>query len=383
LTITDIPQYRRCDEKEAHMADISRLPFLRHLRGTPTTYVRHLRAGAVLREGIGLAFWYRPRTAVLSEVPVNDRELPLLFHARTSDFQDVAVQATVTYRIANPALAADRLDFGIDPERGLWRESPLDQVSGLIIETAQQYAAELLARAPLASALIDGVAAVRERVTAGLTADPRLAQTGLMVVGVRVVAIRPEPEVEKALRTPTREQVQTQADRATYGRRALAVEQERGIAENELQNKIELARREEQLVVQQGANEQRRSVEQAAAARIAAEAENERIRLAATSAAERTRTDAAARADAVRLLGAAEGDAEAARVAALRGLDHSALVVLAIRDLADHLPEIGALTITPDLLTQAIGRLAGGAGGGPLPGGGSGTGAGAGAGVGG
>jgi hypothetical protein len=341
------------------MADIRRRPFLSHLRGTPTSYVRYVRGGSVRREGVGQSFWYRPGSAVLSEVPVDDRELPLLFHARTSDFQDVAVQATITYRVADPGLAATRLDFGIDPARGTWRAAVLDQVAGLIGETAQQYAAELLAEAPLSTALVSGVASVREQVGAGLAGDPRLAQTGLAVVGVRVVAIRPEPEMEKALRTPTRELAQTEADRATYGRRALAVEQERRIAENELQNRIELARREEQLVIQQGANEQRRVTEEAAAARINTAAEGERMRLTAAAAAERVRVEAAARAEAVRLVGAAEGEAEAAKVAALAGLDQSALVVLAVRDIAAHLPRIGALTITPDLLTQAVNRLAG------------------------
>ena len=58
-----------------------------------------------------------------------------------------------------------------------------------------------------------------------------------------VIALRPEPEVEKALRTPAREQIQQEADRSTYERRAVAVERERAIAENELQSQIELARR--------------------------------------------------------------------------------------------------------------------------------------------
>jgi hypothetical protein len=344
------------------VADISRVPFLRHLRGTPTAYIRHQRGSEIRREGVGLAFWYRSRTAVISEVPVDDRELPLLFHAPTVDFQDVTVQATVTYRIADPALAAGRLDFGIDPEHGAYRSSPLEQLAGLITETAQQYAADLLARTPLAAALAEGMGAVRRRVAAGLAEDPRLGQTGVTVVGVRVVAVRPEPAVEKALRTPTREQVQTEADRATYGRRALAVEQERRIAENEMQSKIELAQREEQLVAQQGANEQRRIIEEAAAARIAAEADAERARLAAGVEAERTRMEAAARAEAVRVVGQAAGEAETARVAALRGLETATVVALAVRDLADHLPEIGALTITPDLLTEALSRLVRGSG---------------------
>lgn len=55
-------------------------------------------------------------------------------------------------------------------------------------------------------------------------------------------------DVEKALGTPAREQLQQDADRATYERRALAVECERAIAENELQNKIELARRRSSLL---------------------------------------------------------------------------------------------------------------------------------------
>src|SRR5262245_66284066 len=102
------------------MAHVTRWPFLRHLRSSATMHVRYQRRGRVVRDGVGLSFWYRPLAAVLSELPVDDRELPVLFHARTADFQDVAVQANVTYRVADPALAATRVDFGIDPERGNW-----------------------------------------------------------------------------------------------------------------------------------------------------------------------------------------------------------------------------------------------------------------------
>jgi len=68
------------------MADITRVAGLRHLRGSPTAHIRHLRHGRVVHEGISLSFWFRPLNAVLSEIPVDDRELPLLFHARTADF---------------------------------------------------------------------------------------------------------------------------------------------------------------------------------------------------------------------------------------------------------------------------------------------------------
>ena len=328
------------------MADITRFLFLRHLRAAPTTHVRHLRNGTVVHEGPGQAFWFRALTAALSEVPIDDREQPLLFHGRTVDFQDVTVQATVTYRVADPALASTRIDFSIDPDRGGWRGTPLEQLGGLLTELAQQHTLDLLARMTLTQALAEGMVAVRERIAAGLAEDPRLAATGLAVVDVRVVAVRAEAELERALRTPTRELVQQEADRATYERRAVAVERERAIAENELQSQIELARREERLVEQRGQNERRRATEAAAAGRIEADAQAERQRLLAD-----------AQAAATLAVGTAEADAEAARLAAYRDLEAATLLGLAVKELAGNLPRIGAITVTPDLLTQVLAGL--------------------------
>lgn len=329
------------------MADIARYPFLRHLRGTTTAHVQHVRNGRTIHSGVGSAFWFRPLSAVLSEVPVDDRELPLLFHARTADFQDVTVQATVTFRVTDPGTAAGRIDFSVDPESGQWRGTPLDQVAGLLTETAQQYALDLLAGADLTTTLSGGVTPVRAAIAAGLEGDGRLAETGIAVIGVRVVAIRPEPEVEKALRTPTREQVQQNADKATFERRAVAVERERAIGENELQTQIELARREEQLVAQRGANSRRQAEEVAAAGEIAAEAEARRAERLARASAEATRVN-----------GLAEGEAETARLAAYQDVSEAVLLGLAVKDLAKNLPHIDSLVLTPDLLTPVLTRLA-------------------------
>src|SRR5262245_12877027 len=339
------------------MADITRRFFLRHLRGAPTTWVRHHVRGRVKHEGIGQSFWYRPLTAVLSEVPVDDRELPLLFHARTSDFTDITVQATVTYRIAEPATASSRLDFSIHPYTGAARSRPLDQIATLLAELAQQPALDLLARLPLAEALTAGISPVREAVAAALADDARLADLGVAVVSARVVAIRPEPELERALQTPAREKVQAEADRATYSRRAQAVEQERAIAENELQNKIELARREQQLVEQHGANSRRQAELEAGAQLVTAQGQAERDRVAAAAKAEQDRLLAEAKANAVRVVGLAEAEKEAARVGVYRELPHAVLQALTVREFAGRLPDIKALTITPDVLTDLLNRL--------------------------
>jgi regulator of protease activity HflC (stomatin/prohibitin superfamily) len=328
------------------MADIARYPFLRHLRGTATTHIQHVRATKTRHSGSGQSFWFRPLSAVLSEVPIDDRELPLLFHARTIDFQDVSVQATLTYRLVAPTTAATRIDFSIDPDTGRWRAMPLEQVASLLTETAQQHALDLLVRTTLTTALTDGVTAVRDAIEAGLAGDTRLAETGIALIGVRVVAIRPEPEVERALQTPTREQVQQQADRAIYERRAVAVERERAIGENELQSQIELAKREEQLVAQRGANARREADEAAAAAQINVAAE-----------AARTERMAEAHAAATRLQGAARAAAEAAKLEAYRDVSSTILMALAAQELATNLPQINSLVLTPDLIAPVLARL--------------------------
>ncbi|BBH68676.1 hypothetical protein ACTI_53610 [Actinoplanes sp. OR16] len=350
------------------MADVTRRFHLRHLRTAPTTWVSHTVKGTTKRAGTGLSFWYRPLTAAISEVPVDDRELPLLFHARTEDFADVTVQATVTYRVSDPAAAAARLDFSIDPHRGTWRGQPLDQVAGLLAELAQQPALDLLARLPLTEALTTGIAPIRESVANALAADPRLTETGVSVVSARVVAIRPEPDLERALQTATREQVQQDADKATYARRAHAVQQEQAIAENELQSKIELARREQELVEQHGSNTRREAeldaetrlvAARAEAARedVASEAAAERVRRLAVSEAEAARVRDEARAAGARIVGLAEAEAEAARLAAYRDLPPAVLQALALKELAGNVPAIGELTVTPDLLSKLAGRL--------------------------
>ncbi|MFJ4786645.1 SPFH domain-containing protein [Streptomyces sp. NPDC088794] len=364
------------------MADITRRLGWRHLRGAPTAHVRHHRDGKLLHDGPGLSFWYRALTAALSEVPVDDRELAMTFHARTSDFQDVAVQATVTYRVSDPALAAARLDFSIDPDTGVWRGAPLEQLGTLMTETAQQHALDVLARTTLSAALVDGVASVRGRVASGLAAEPRLPATGIEVVAVRVVALRPEPEVERALRTPAREQIQQEADRATYERRAVAVERERTIAENELASQIELARREEQLVDQRGTNARREAEEHAAADAVRASAEAARsVKLAEAEAersvklaeAEATRTVKLADAEAARSVRLARAEAESARevgearaqaqAAWLRvhgDVDVATLNALTGTRLAENLPNIDSVTISPDVLTGLLARLGAG-----------------------
>ena len=148
LTLITLTPYRRHDEIKGVliMADITRRFGWRHLRSAPTAHIRHHKRGQLAHDGQGLSFWYRSLSAALSEVPVDDRELAMAFHARTADFQDVTVQATVTYRISDPGEAANRLDFSVDPDTGSWRgamaATPASNAdAGCTMVAASQYTA--------------------------------------------------------------------------------------------------------------------------------------------------------------------------------------------------------------------------------------------------
>jgi hypothetical protein len=220
------------------------------------------------------------------------------------------VQGVITFRVADPERIARRIDFTLDLATGTWTEAPLEQVQGLLVQMAQQYVIDDLLGIELRRILADGVAPIRDRIAAGLKSEETLADLGVEIAAVRVAALSPEGDVQKALAQPTRETIQQQADEATFTRRALAVENERAIAENELQNRIELARREEELVVREGANERRRAEEQAAAGAIAARATDEEQRMVS-----KRRADAVKELEDVRL----EAEQKRAEIQAGRG----------------------------------------------------------------
>lgn len=328
------------------MAQIHCYPFLRHVRSEPSSHILYYRRGRLVKSGRGLAFWFHPLSAAIAEVPVDDREQTFLFTGRSEDFQEVVVQGAITYRVTDPEVLAARVDFSLDLDRGVYRKEPLEQLAALVTQLAQQFALETIAKDPLRTTLTEGVGEIRERIQAGFEANQELRQMGVEVVAVRVASASPASEVEKALQTPSREAIQQQADQATFERRALAVEKERAIAENELQNQIELARREETLISQRGQNEQRRALEEAEMRRIEAE-----------SAAERARLAAASQAEGIRAVEAARVEAEREKMKIYQRLPTAVLFGLAAQQLAGKLETIEHLNLSPDALGPLLTSL--------------------------
>lgn len=326
--------------------NITKYPFFKHYRGSPVVHTLRYKKGKVVDAGRGITFFFRPLNTMIAEVPISDQELPFVFNGRSSDFQDVTVQGVITYRVEIAPQAASRVDFTISPDDGKYVHEPRVQIESLLSQMAQQSAWTYLASVDLGTTLTAGFTAVRDAVIAGFALDTTLSDMGMSVASVRVSSVKPRADVERALQVPMFESIQQESDKAQFERRAVAVERERAIQENELKNEIELATRRKDLIEQEATNKRRET-----------ETTIERDRLTAASQAERVTVTATANAEARRVVGDADAAAEQALMDVYGGLPTHVLAGLAFKALGENLHEIGHLSLTPDLLHTLVAQL--------------------------
>ncbi|WP_394832671.1 band 7 protein [Pendulispora rubella] len=332
------------------MAEIRSYPFVRHFRADASSHILYYRSGRLRASGRGLSFWFLPLSSSMAEVPVDQREQAFLFHGRSADFQDVTAQGALTYRIENPEAVAEAVDFTIDLRRGAYLRDPLEKLSSTLANLAQRHAWDYIASTPVRQVLAEGQAQIRERIEQALLGDARLKAMGVAVLSVAVLSVKPTPETERAIEAPVRERILQEADEAAFARRAMAVEKERAIQENELQNRIEIAKRNEALILQEGQNERRKATERTEAARISAEGE-----------AERSRVLGLAQADKLRAIEGAKVALEKERIAVYEQLAPQIVLALAAQEVAGKLERIHIehLNVSPDLLASMMTSLVG------------------------
>lgn len=328
------------------MGTLNTYPFFSRYQGAASDFIICMRAGTLTRSGAGQAFWFRSAGTALAQVPLIEREQTVLVKAVSSDQQDVNVQVSLTHRIADPLAAAQRFDFDLFPRSNSTEALGAWQIGELVARIAHSVTIARIATMTLAEALDSGMNAVAEALNAATTGEERLASTGVEICDVCVLSVRPDEAVESALRTPLLEQLQSEADRALYERRTLAVEQEQQISKTELASKLELERRRADLVAQEGQNARRQAEEKAAADLVEANASAERRNILSTAQAEE-----------IAQVGAAKNEVEKARLDALAALGADVLKALALRDLAGNLPAVGQINITPDMLQGVLADL--------------------------
>ena len=312
---------------------------LAYMKASPTTYVLHYRDGRLRREGPGLAFWYLQPASTIVAVPLASRDVPFVFNEVTADFQAVTIQGQLTYRVADPRRLAELLDFSIRPGGAYVSEDP-EKVPERLVQSAQILARGVVQARTLREVLVDSEPLV-STVLPLLRTSEVVRMLGLEILGLSVLALKPTPEIARALEAEAREALQRESDEAIYARRNAAVEQERRLRESELNTEIAVQEKQRQIRETQMAAEI--AVEQRRAELIERRSENER-------------KDADTRAYALRatLEPVRELDWRTLMALGASGSDPKLMIALAFRELAENAAKIGEVNVSPDLLRSLL-----------------------------
>jgi len=286
----------------------------RYFKGEPNIHVVRYRNGNVAKHGPGIAFWYMAYNTSIAAVPVVTQDASFIFNETTKDFQAIAIQGSLSYRITAPLETAKSLDYTIDLGHGRYKSKDPEKLVQRLTNVLQAHTRSHVIALPLEEALTK-VKDLAVKVQENLKDDPALVALGVTIEGIHFTGIAATPEMRKALEADYREALQQRADQAIYARRANAVEEERRIKQRELDTEVEL--------------------------------ENQRKALVDTQARNR--------------IAAAEADAKAEefKLSPYGALAPQVLVGLALKDWAAAGGQIGNLSITPDMLGQLVGWVAG------------------------
>jgi hypothetical protein len=312
---------------------------IRFMKAAPTTYVLHYKKGQVRREGPGLSFFYYAPTSTIVAVPLASADAPFAFQESTADFQSVAIQGQITYRIADAKRIASLLDLSIGPQ-GTYGSDDYRKLGERLVHTTQTLMRAETQRLTLREALTSG-SALSDTVLAALKSSELVAQLGLEILNLSILAVRPSPEMAKALEAEAREALQRRSDEAIYARRNNAVEQERRIRESELNTEIAVEEKQRQI------RETRMAADIALEERRAA-LMDQRV------GNDRKEADSRAYALDVTLKAVRDVDWRSLLVLSQRGADPRAVIAMAFQEIAANAQKVGELNVSPDLLRTLL-----------------------------
>ena len=311
-----------------------------YIKLDPTTYVIHYSSGRVVRQGPGLAFfYYRPSSSIVA-IPTASADAQFIFSEITQDFQQVTLQGQISYRVADPAKVAANFNYTLAPSGKTYASDDPSKLPVRIVNICQVLARPELQKLSLKEALMSSQP-IMNAVVQALKNNAAIQELGVEVFAFTLLAIKPTPEMSKAIEAEAREALQRRSDEAISERRNAAVEQERRIKENELRT---------DMIVQQKKQELARNELQAD---IGLEKQREELVDVRTENAKKE-ADANAYALAASLKPLASMDPKALQVLAASRTDPRIIIAQAMHDLAQDASKIGQLNITPDLLASIM-----------------------------
>jgi regulator of protease activity HflC (stomatin/prohibitin superfamily) len=287
---------------------------------------------------------------------MGSNNLPFIFSETTKDYQAVSIQGQITYKINNPKQLADLLDFTIN-DKGLYKKDDTEKLNQRIISEAHTATSSFIHSLGLKEA-IRSAKAIESKISDGVMTSQAIAQLGVEILAVNILAIKATPEMERALETETREKLQQEADQAIYERRNFAVEQERKIKESELNTEIAVEEKKKQIAEKQmeaevqQADNTRKLREMKVQADISVENQRKQL-IDQKTANERKEADTQGYVLETTLKPYKELDWKTIMALTNNG-DAKLNVAIAFRQLAENAEKIGTLNISPELLETLL-----------------------------
>ena len=331
---------------------------INYIKVNPTYYVIHYRGGHKRRAGAGLSFFYYKPTSSIVVVPIGSADAPFIFNELSRDFQPLTVQGDLTYRIFDPELVASLLNYTVDTVPTRYLSEDPQKLAQRLINLLQTLVRAEVQQLPLRD-VIHASEVVARSVLEKMKESEALKALGVEVMALAIQAIRPIPEMARALEAEAREELMRRADQAIYDRRNASVEQERRIKENELNTEIAVEEKKRQiretkaeadLVVEKKEQEVRQTK---LTGETALEAERKQLVAVRTENA-RAEADAQAYAMEATLRAFRDLDPAVLQMLAVQSTDPRLMVSMALKEIAQNAGKIGNLNISPELLQMLM-----------------------------
>lgn len=327
---------------------------IRYVKFEPSEYVMKMKNGKVVKEGIGLSFYYYEPTTSVVVVPVSSIDVPFMFEEMTSDYQTVTVQGQLTYRIVDYKTITRIMNYTYNLKKNAYMSEDPGKLAQRVINITKVLVKKQLERMPLREAL-QSTERLAQGTTAQIGSHPEITALGIELLGLSILAVQPNKETMRALEAEAREEILRSADDALYIRRNASIEQERKVRENELNTEIAVETkkkqiRETQLEAERTVKRKQNEMKEEQL-RFDTELEEKKQQLVELAAAnERARADAKAY-ELTAVMGALRGvEPNVLQSMANLGMQTDKLIAIAFQELAENAGKIGQLNISPDLL---------------------------------
>lgn len=330
----------------------------RFIKTQPTTHLMQFRKGRVVREGAGMSFFYYAPDSSLVAVPVASQASDFMLELVTSDFQSVTVQGEISYRVQDPKRTARLMDFSLVANGKGYASDDPQRLRDRVAMQAKVVIQQAVQALDLKQAL-KASAAIARAAQQQLGNQAEIEALGLQILGVAIVAIKPTPDIARALEAEARESNLKAADDAVYLRRMASVQNERSIRQNELDTEIAVEQKKRQIQETQmdATAEVMRRQNQLRGEQMGSDIELEQRRKDLVECqADNTRKLAEAEAHKVSTLMQALEKADPRVVQALTaaGMQPAQLIAQAFGGIADKAERIGQLNMSPELLNSLM-----------------------------